>query len=145
MVLLGLVLSLITMFLFCAIPSYSFTPHSMKTSHLLPSFFSHPGYRNSRGLAVLATKTWIERYQSECQELQRIDRILSNRNLGSRKDVTSLFRQGRVKVQGKAVRSGAEKFPVNTLLSIDGRTVAPVRYPFLSVLTRPLRLNFTWS
>eukprot|EP01039_Chlorochromonas_danica_P007577 gene7577-8377_t len=95
--------------------------------------------------ATTKTTTWIERYQSECQELQRIDRILSNRNLGSRKDVTSLLRQGRVKVllgQGnKVVRSGAEKFPVNILLSIDNRTVAPT--PWLAVFHKPVGMHST--
>eukprot|EP00981_Chlorochromonas_danica_P010902 scaffold3532_cov182-Ochromonas_danica.AAC.5 len=130
------------MFLFYTIPSYSFTLHTIRTQH-----HHRHHHRCCRGLVVLTattkTTTWIERYQSECQELQRIDRILSNRNLGSRKDVTSLLRQGRVKVllgQGnKVVRSGAEKFPVNILLSIDNRTVAPT--PWLAVFHKPVGMH----
>jgi hypothetical protein len=58
--------------------------------------------------------------------LQRIERILSNRGVGSRREVSLLFSQGRVTVSGKVIRSGADKVPTNTTIYVDGQPLVEV-------------------
>lgn len=46
--------------------------------------------------------------------MQRIDKILSSQNVGSRKEVTRLIKDGLVKVNGAICKSGSEKYDENT-------------------------------
>lgn len=52
--------------------------------------------------------------------IQRIERIISNRGFGSRSEVIRLFRDGLVKINGQTIRSGADKYPVDVIITIDG-------------------------
>ena len=62
------------------------------------------------GLLLLAARL----LSSRGDRLQRLERIISNRGAGSRNEVSRLIAQGRVKdAQGRVIRSGAKKFPVD--------------------------------
>ena len=53
-------------------------------------------------------------------DLQRIERIVSNRGVGSRTEVSRLFRQGKVIVDGRVIRSGAEKISIYATITVEG-------------------------
>ena len=73
--------------------------------------------------------------------LQRLERIVANRGVGTRTEVQKLFKAGRVSVDGKVIRSGAEKFNVNVAVQIDGVDVTGV--PLLAVYFKPLGVHST--
>lgn len=66
---------------------------------------------------------------------QRLERIISNRGIGSRNDVSKLFKQGRVSVNGKVIKSGAEKYPTDVVVEIDGQSTIGV--PLLAIFHKP--------
>jgi hypothetical protein len=66
-------------------------------------------------------------YDSKGDKLQRLERIISNRGVGSRNDVAKLFKQGRVSIKGKTVRSGADKYSTDVDVEIDGMPIEGVR------------------
>lgn len=59
--------------------------------------------------------------------VQRIERILANRGVGTRTEVAIILKQGRVKVKGKVIRSAAERFPTNTEIYLDNKLIEEVR------------------
>jgi len=59
--------------------------------------------------------------QSRPLALQRIERILANRGVGSRTDVLSLIKKGKISVKGKIIRSGADRFPLNVAIEVNGK------------------------
>lgn len=69
-------------------------------------------------------------------KLQRLERIVANRGVGSRKEVASLFKQGLVRVAGEVVRSGADKYPQDTLVEIEGYGDVNA-VPLLAVFHKP--------
>jgi len=73
--------------------------------------------------------------------LQRLERIVANRGVGTRTEVQKLFKAGRVSVGGKVVRSGADKYPVTVAVQIDGVDVTGV--PLLAVYFKPLGVHST--
>lgn len=58
--------------------------------------------------------------------LQRLQRILANRGLGTRTEVVTIIQQGRVKVKGKVIRSSAERFPANIEVLVDNNVIEEV-------------------
>lgn len=50
----------------------------------------------------------------------RLERILSNRGLGSRSEVARFIQQGRVSIAGKIIRSCSGKFPSDVIVEVDG-------------------------
>ena len=72
---------------------------------------------------------------------QRLERIISNRGVGSRNDVAKLFKAGRVSIDGKVIKSGAEKYPIDVTVEIDGECVTGV--PLLAVYYKPLGVHST--
>ena len=72
---------------------------------------------------------------------QRLERIISNRGVGSRNDVAKLFKAGRVSIDGKIIKSGAEKYPIDVTVEIDGTSVTGV--PLLAVYYKPLGVHST--
>ena len=72
---------------------------------------------------------------------QRLERIISNRGVGSRNDVAKLFKAGRVSIDGKIIKSGAEKYPIDVTVEIDGEIVTGV--PLLAVYYKPLGVHST--
>ena len=69
-------------------------------------------------------------------EYHRLERILASRGLGSRKEVASIIRQGRVSIAGNVVKSGKTKFPSTCVLEVDGQEVHPP--PLLAVYHKPV-------
>lgn len=53
-------------------------------------------------------------------KLQRIERIISGRGVGSRKEVSEMIKRGRVSVDNKIIKSSALKLPINSKIYIDG-------------------------
>lgn len=68
--------------------------------------------------------------------LQRIERIISNRGVGSRSEVSKLLKQGRVKVNGKVERSSSNKYPEDVPIEIDGVSIQEVS--LLAVYHKPV-------
>jgi 23S rRNA pseudouridine2605 synthase len=73
---------------------------------------------------------------------QRIERIISNRGVGSRKEVAALFKAGRVMVDDIVVRSGATKYPVDTKITIVG-VGETVGVPLLAAFYKPVGMVST--
>ena len=63
---------------------------------------------------------------SKGTDIHRIERILANRGVGSRKEVAAMLKQGRIKVKGKVVRSSAERFPSNIDILVDDSPIEEV-------------------
>ena len=70
---------------------------------------------------------------------QRLERIISNRGIGSRNEVAKLFKQGRVSIDGKVVYSGANKYPVNIEVKIDDEISKPI--PLLAIYHKPIGVH----
>ena len=82
------------------------------------------------------TKIW-----SNDSKQQRLERIISNRGVGSRNDVSKLFRQGRVSIDGKVIRSGADKYSTDVTVEIDGQSIIAI--PLLAVFHKPTGMHST--
>lgn len=82
----------------------------------------------------------IRRNSIKCSSsTQRLERIISNRGIGSRSEVSKLLKQGRISVNGKIVKNGtlflwiyflnykinsflgAEKYAIDVAVEIDGK------------------------
>ena len=60
--------------------------------------------------------------------MQRLDKILSEAGVASRKELKGMIRAGRVTVDGAVVRDGAEKFDETAcVLAVDGEAVEKYR------------------
>lgn len=69
--------------------------------------------------------------------MQRLDRILSEAGVASRKELRAIIRAGRVCVNGTSVRSESEKFDEQTAeITLDGQPVVK-RYTVLLMLYKP--------
>ena len=88
---------------------------------------------SSRSLAFyqshgsLITRMRSSKTGSAGDELLRLERILSNRGVGSRTQVAKLIRQGRVSVDGKKVLSGSGKFRTSSSFRVDGKSIDPTK------------------
>lgn len=70
---------------------------------------------------------------------QRLDKILSNRGHGSRKQVTKIILSDRVKLlDGQVLKSGKEKFDLSTEFEVDGEPSNPL--PHLLVFSKPSKV-----
>ena len=83
-----------------------------------------------------SSKIW-----SNDSKQQRLERIISNRGVGSRNDVSKLFKQGRVSINGKIIRSGAEKHSTDVIVEIDGQSIIGV--PLLAIFHKPTGVHST--
>ena len=63
----------------------------------------------------------IRKIESYSTRMVRIERIISNRGVASRKDVKKLFRKGLVKVDGKVIKSNAQLFPKGVTVEVAGK------------------------
>jgi len=73
--------------------------------------------------------------------MHRLERILSNRGIGSRTDVNKLIKQGRVSVAGKVVKIASQRFPSSTEIKIDNLDVYQI--PLLAVYNKPVGIIST--
>ena len=68
----------------------------------------------------------------------RIERIISNRGIGSRNEVSKLISQGRVSVNGKIIKSCSVKYPIDCIISIDGKLISAL--PLLAIYNKPINI-----
>lgn len=62
-------------------------------------------------------------------KLQRVERILANRGLGSRSEVNKMIHQGRIKINGKVVRSSSERVSSQATIYVDHTPCDKVCFP----------------
>lgn len=75
------------------------------------------------------------------QDLTRLDRLLTERGLGSRRQVRTLIRAGRVHHDGNPVRDAAAKLPAGCTLIVDGAPVSAP--PWLGIVHKPVGVHST--
>ena len=69
--------------------------------------------------------------------MQRLDRILSEAGVASRKELRAIIRAGRVRVDGATVTDEARKFDEAAVsITVDGQSVR-LRAPVLLMLHKP--------
>jgi hypothetical protein len=135
----GLLSSLLLSLLFIMImlwKSSAFSAlHSASQSLLLRSFSAG----NIEKASAKRTMQMVNAIRAT--KFHRIERIISNRGVGSRSEVTKLLKRGKVEVAGKIVRSGAAKFSKDTVVTIDGK--ASYETPLLVVYHKPVGVHST--
>jgi pseudouridine synthase len=76
--------------------------------------------------------------------LQRIERILSNRGLGTRKEVDAMLKRGRIcTTDGKVLRNNAERFLVDTTFLVDHKPYEDI--PKLIAYHKPVGIQSTYG
>jgi 23S rRNA pseudouridine2605 synthase len=75
---------------------------------------------------------------------QRIERIIANRGIGSRKQAASIIKAGKVSVNGVVVRSGAQKCSLDANIFIEGIGHV-VSAPLLAAFHKPTGMISTMS
>mmetsp|Transcript_10750 Transcript_10750/g.16038 ORF Transcript_10750/g.16038 Transcript_10750/m.16038 type:complete len:333 (-) Transcript_10750:101-1099(-) len=73
----------------------------------------------------------------------RLDRLLANRGLGSRKEVASYLKKGRIKINGQIVQGASTKVNDNVKITFDGSIVDPI--PLLVAYHKPKGIISTMS
>jgi len=73
--------------------------------------------------------------------IYRLERIISNRGAGSRKEVAAMIGKGRVSVDGNLVKSTKRKFRADVRIEIDGMSIPDV--PLLAAYHKPLGVHST--
>jgi pseudouridine synthase len=81
--------------------------------------------------------------QQQQQKRQRLERIISNRGVGSRRDVQKLIKQGRVRVDGVLAKSSSAQYNINIEVKIDGDRIKPI--PLLALYHKPVGVLSTMS
>jgi 23S rRNA pseudouridine2605 synthase len=71
----------------------------------------------------------------------RLERIISNRGLGSRSEVSIYLRQGRIRVNGQVVRSGSARFGENIEILFDDQPILVV--PQICLYHKPVGVHCT--
>jgi 16S rRNA pseudouridine516 synthase len=62
---------------------------------------------------------------------ERLDKVLSSQNVGSRKEIASLAKQGRITVNGAVVKKADHKvIPEEDIIAVDGKLVSFQRYVY---------------
>ena len=62
---------------------------------------------------------------------ERLDKVLASQNYGSRREIAALAKQGRITVNGQAVKNPAQKVePEQDRITVDGETVSFQRYVY---------------
>lgn len=97
---------------------------NMKALGLLSHFSRRPSPRFSTS-------------QSSGEDVHRLERILSNRGRGSRKEVAALIKKGKVRVNGAVVKVPSARFPTSSaIVTVDGLPLQAV--PLLVAFNKPL-------
>lgn len=68
--------------------------------------------------------------------LVRIDKFLAHMGAGTRSEIKTMLKGGRVKFQGKVVKDGGLKIPEDTTLELDGKPVSYSTFTYL-MLNKP--------
>ncbi|CAM9120944.1 unnamed protein product [Ectocarpus sp. 12 AP-2014] len=75
--------------------------------------------------------------------LLRLSKLLADRAIGTRSEVDTLVRRGRVKVDGAVVKSPKAKLPVDCVIEVNGEVYGPV--PLLVAFHKPKGVITTLS
>lgn len=118
----------ITLIYFSVMTFLAITKRNMRCNCFIRCTYNY----GSKGVAKLFSKM----KSSNNVSYLRLERILSNRGVGSRNDVSKLLRQGRVKINGEVVLGGANKYPSNVEVDIDGQIITSV--PILALYHKPI-------
>jgi hypothetical protein len=70
-------------------------------------------------------------------EFRRLERIVCDRGVGSRKEVTELIRKGKVYINGERIRGGGGMYPSNITVEVNG-----VSYPDVCHIISVFRQSF---
>lgn len=80
-------------------------------------------------------------------KMLRLTKILADRALGTRSEVDTMVRRGRIRVDGKVVKSPKTKLPVDCVIEVNGEECGPV--PLLVAYHKPrgviTTLNDDWD
>ncbi len=92
-----------------------------------------------------SSKNNLRMSSNSASKRQRLERIISNRGVGSRKEIQALLKQGRVCIntEENTVRGGADKHDVNVKVWVDGEAIAPI--PLLACYHKPVGVVSTMS
>jgi 23S rRNA pseudouridine2605 synthase len=82
-------------------------------------------------------------HQQQKKKRQRLERIISNRGVGSRRDVQKLIKQGRVRINGVLAKSSSAQYDISIEVQIDGDIIEPV--PLLALYHKPVGVLSTMS
>lgn len=76
---------------------------------------------------------------------QRLERIISNRGVGSRKEIQKFLKQGRICVgeRNNVIKGGADRYDVNCKIFVDGEIVEAV--PLLACYNKPVGVVSTMN
>ena len=77
------------------------------------------------------------------KKMHRLERIISNRGLGSRGEVGKMLKQGLVVIEGKVVKSGKAKYPIDVEVEVDGEAVNEI--PLMACYHKPVGVHSTLS
>jgi len=72
-------------------------------------------------------------------KLQRLERIVSNRGIGSRNEVAKLLKAGRIEVDGDVITSGSKRFNSEITVYVDGEAIPPI--PLLAIYHKPIGIH----
>jgi len=87
-----------------------------------------------RALSPEGASSWKER-RARASRMIRLQKVLADRGVASRRAAEELMREGRVRVAGEVVREMGSKVPPDARIEVDGRAVggpAPHRYVVLN-------------
>lgn len=70
-------------------------------------------------------------------EKQRIQKILAERGVASRRAAEKLILSGRIQVNGRGIKLGDSADPVKDIISVDGKIVAQVKEKYYLALHKP--------
>lgn len=107
--------------LYCMMNRYAYISKSV--DHTLNHVFLHKyGFKSCKNLQLYAN-------------IYRLDRILSNRGLGSRTEVTRVILQGKVKIKGEIQRSPSKKYDSSIDIEVNGELMKEVSHKLIFVLS----------
>lgn len=77
---------------------------------------------------------------TKSMKVQRLERIISNRGIGSRKEVSKLFKAGRIEIKGEGViLNGSKRYPMDIPVYIDGQLIEAT--PLAIVFNKPYGMH----
>ena len=68
---------------------------------------------------------------------QRVQRIMAQADIASRRKCEDIIRQGRVRVNGKVIELGATADPRKDVILVDGEQIADAFQPIYIVVNKP--------
>lgn len=108
---------------------------SKSTKILMTSRFSLPPHIHEVMMDVQSFSTLSTKTKRKVRSL-RLERIISNRGVGSRSQVAKLLKQGQVTIEGQIIRSGSARYPEDIEIEVNGKIVTHT--PLLALYNKPI-------